>query len=63
MVKDKSGSVVNKEGMQKAEKEKLVKEIYDCKESPLAYIIEPKGSVRITDKNAKTEKDDLESIM
>ncbi len=45
------------------ERESVVDAIYDCEENPLAYMIEPKGSVKITDKNKKTKKEDLQNIL
>ena len=44
-------------------KDSDILELYGCDESPLAYMIEPKGSVEITDKNHKTKKEDLENIL
>ena len=38
-------------------------DIYDCNENPLAYMIEPKGSVEIADKDKKISKEDLENVL
>ncbi len=38
-------------------------ELYGCDDNPLSYMIEPKGSVRITSKDDKTTKEDLENIL
>ena len=43
--------------------EDLVQEIYGSDENPLSYMIEPRGSVEITDKNNKIKKEDLENIL
>lgn len=56
MVKDKSDDADVK-------KKKLVQEIYGTDENPLSYIIEPRDSIKITDKNHKTKKEDLENIL
>ena len=60
---DNSENAASITSMEKEEKEKLVKDIYDCEESPLSYIIEPKGSIKITDKDDETKKEDLENII
>ncbi len=44
-------------------KDSDVLELYDCDENPLAYMIEPKGSIKITDKDKKTTKEDLENTL
>ena len=41
----------------------LVKEIYGCEENPISYMIEPRGSVEITDKNTEPKKEDFENIL
>ena len=41
----------------------IVKAIYDSDENPLAYMIEPKGSVEIADKNTVITRKDLENIL
>lgn len=51
------------EDMSDDQLEKVVQEIYDCEENPLSYMIEPRGSVEITDKNKKIKKEDLENIL
>ena len=56
MEKDKNN---NKDSMEKDG----IRDIYDCDENPLDYMIEPKGSVDIVDKNYKTTKEDLEHIL
>ncbi len=43
--------------------EDSIKDIYDCDENPLAYMIEPKGSVDFVDKDYETTKEDLEPIL
>ena len=43
--------------------EDLVQEICDCDENPISCMIEPRGSVEITDKKNKTKKEDLENIL
>ena len=40
-----------------------IKEFYDCNDSPLLCMIEPKGSVDIIDKDDKTTKEDLEHVL
>ena len=40
-----------------------IKELYDCNENPLSYMIEPKGSVDIIDKDDETTKEDLEHVL
>ena len=47
----------------KTDLEKIVLEIYNAEENPLAYMIEPKGSVDYVDKNHVTKKEDLERIL
>ena len=43
--------------------EQDVLDLYNCDENPLSYMIEPKGSVKITSKDVKTTKEDLENIL
>ena len=62
-VNNKTKNVVSKDSMNKDEKEKVVRDIYNCVENPLSYIIEPKGSIKITDKDDETKKEDLERII
>lgn len=45
------------------DEEETIQEIYDCNENPLQYMIEPKGSLKIVDKEHKTKKEDLENIL
>lgn len=40
-----------------------IQEIYDCDENPLSYMIEPKGSVDIINKDEETTKEDLEHVL
>ena len=40
-----------------------VLKVYGCTESPLAYMIEPRGSVKFVDKDHVTKKEDLENIL
>ena len=51
------------ERMVSTSKDSDILELYGCGESPLAYMIEPKGSVELTDQNHKTKKEDLENIL
>ncbi len=44
------------EGMKADKKDSDIMALYGCDENPLAYMVEPKGSVRITDKDHKTKK-------
>lgn len=43
--------------------EELVQDIYASDENPLAYMIEPRGSVEITSKGEKVKKEDLDNIL
>ncbi len=38
-------------------------EQYGCDENPLAYMIEPKGSVLVTDEDYEMKEEDLENIL
>lgn len=45
-------------------KEELVQKIYDCDESPLAYIIEPRASIRFVGKNEpELKKEDFNDLI
>ena len=48
--------------MSESEKPKFLK-IYGCNENPLCYMIEPRGSIEIVDKDDVTKKEDLENIL
>ena len=48
--------------MKESEKPDILK-VYDCDENPLSYMIEPKGSIEIVDKDDVTKKEDLENIL
>ena len=54
---------VHSKNMSDDKLEKLVQEIYDADENPLAYMIEPRGSAEFTDKNDIIKKEDLENIL
>ncbi len=43
--------------------DEVIDDIYDCKENPLSYMIEPKITVDIVDKDTKTTTKDLEHIL
>ncbi len=51
------------EHMTSSVKDSDILALYDCDENPLAYMIEPKGSVEITDEDSETTKEDLENIL
>lgn len=43
--------------------DKDIEEIYDCEDSPLSYMIEPKITVDVVDKDDKVTPEDLEHIL
>jgi len=47
----------------RAETERVVREMWACDEGPLAFMIEPGLSVRITERDEVTEAADLESLL
>ena len=44
-------------------REEMILSIYNTGENPLSYVIEPKLSIKITDKNDETKKEDLERVL
>lgn len=44
------------------EKSEIMK-IYDCENSPLRYMIEPRGTIEIVGKDDETRKEDLERLL
>ena len=48
--------------MEKSEKEDI-SDIWDCEDSPLSYMIEPRGSVEMVSKDHVTKKEDFDNIL
>ena len=49
--------------MKPTSKNSEIMQLWGCAENPLAYMIEPKGSVEIVGKDHKTKKEDLKNIL